>query len=244
MTTRRMAARSVEEEGVNEEVPPQGGQALQGVQVRQGEQVPIVGRGNEVSVVLLDMTNEEIRETLIALAQAITTQGEGGVGFIPIEGSCLSMEHAIERLGRYSPSLVCNPRDEMSRFVTVVADLVNRECHTSMLHNDMNLSRFMVYSKSIENSKLNRISRYLKRDRSDEQNQPRFKMRAPNQDEPSAPKVKLDGGVVLKDGPKVNDCPTIAARGREAKKVHPNALDVGQPNRNHFYVLQAKANLD
>ena len=31
-------------------------------------------------------------------------------------------------LSRYSPSLVCNPRDEMSHFVTGVANLVMEEC--------------------------------------------------------------------------------------------------------------------
>ena len=39
----------------------------------------------------------------------------------------------------------------------------------------MNLSRLMVYSQSIEESKFSRIKKSLKRGRSDEQNQPRFK---------------------------------------------------------------------
>ena len=32
-----------------------------------------------------------------------------------------------------------NPKDEMSRFVTGVADLVKEQCPTDMVHNDMNL---------------------------------------------------------------------------------------------------------
>ena len=49
-------------------------------------------------------------------------------------------------LSTHSPSLVSNPRDEMSRFVTGVADLVKEECHTSMLYDDMTLSRLMKYA--------------------------------------------------------------------------------------------------
>ena len=41
-------------------------------------------------------------------------------------------------LSRYDPSLVSNIRDDMSRYVTGVADLLKEECHTAMLHNDMN----------------------------------------------------------------------------------------------------------
>ena len=64
---------------------------------------------------------------------------------------------------RYAPSIVLNPRDEMSRFVFEVADLVREEFRTSMLHDDMTLARLMVYAQSIEESKLGRISRNMKR---------------------------------------------------------------------------------
>ena len=53
--------------------------------------------------------------------------------------------------------------DEMSRLVTGVADLVKEQRRTTMIHNDMNLSILMVYAQSIEESKLSRISRNLKR---------------------------------------------------------------------------------
>ena len=66
-------------------------------------------------------------------------------------------------LSRYAPSLVSNPRDEMSRFLTWVLDLVREECRTAMLHNDMTLSRLMVYAQSIDKSKLGRIAKRLKR---------------------------------------------------------------------------------
>ena len=63
-----------------------------------------------------------------------------------------------------------------------------------MLHNDIKLSRLMVYAKSIKESELSRISRNLKRGRFDKQKQPRFKNRAPNQDESSARKANYERG--------------------------------------------------
>ena len=70
----------------------------------------------------------------------------------------------------------------------------------TMLHNDLNLSRFMVYAQSIEESKLSRISRNLKKGGSNDQNQPRFKKRSPNYDGPSTPKVKSEGGGIGSQG--------------------------------------------
>ena len=130
----------------------------------------------------------------------------------------------------------------------------------------MNLSRLMVYAHSIEESKIIRMSRNLKRGRVDEKNQPRFKKRVPSQDGPSARKVKVKGGsgsqgvnptfstcgkkhfgeylagtggcfVCSKDCHKVRDCPTIASRGRESDQDPRSALEGCSPKRNHFYVL-------
>ena len=42
-----------------------------------------------------------------------------------------------------------NRRDEMSHFVTGVSDIVKEEFCTAMLHDDMNISRLMVYAQSI-----------------------------------------------------------------------------------------------
>ena len=64
-------------------------------------------------------------------------------------------------VSRYSPSPVSNPRDEMSYFVTGVADLVKEECRTPMLHDDVTPARLVVYAQLVEESKLKRMSRNL-----------------------------------------------------------------------------------
>ena len=95
---------------------------------------------------------------------------------------------------KYGPSLVSNLRDEMNRFVMGVSDLVKEECRTTMLHYDMDLARLTMYTQSIEESKLKRMCRNLKRNGRSEQDQPRFKKRYQTQDGPSDPKVKLYEG--------------------------------------------------
>ena len=68
MNTRRTLSRRVDENDVHEEVPPQV------EQVPQGDQVPIVGGGNDVSVVPPEFCNSNIREALLGLDRAVTTQ--------------------------------------------------------------------------------------------------------------------------------------------------------------------------
>ncbi|XP_015072489.1 uncharacterized protein LOC107016572 [Solanum pennellii] len=172
-------------------------------------------------------------------------------------------------LSRYAPSLVSNPRDEMIRFVIGVADLMKEDCRTAMLHNDMNLSRLLVYSQSIEESKLSSISRNFNRNGSNDQNQSRFKKRAPNHDGPSAPKVKLEKGSGSKngkptcvtcgkkhygkclvgtgscfgcgkDGHKVRDYPSVSTIGKDGKKDPPSASKFDVPRRNRFNSLRSK----
>lgn len=49
----------------------------------------------------------------------------------------------------YAPSLVSNSRDGMSRFFSIAADLVKEEYHMTILHNDMNFYRLIVYAQFI-----------------------------------------------------------------------------------------------
>lgn len=50
-------------------------------------------------------------------------------------------------MSKYAPSLLSNPRDEISRFVTGVADDLVEECHLTMLHNNMYISWLMILSR-------------------------------------------------------------------------------------------------
>ena len=76
----------VEEKHVNEGLPPRSRQVTQGVHVpygvqgAQGDQVPIVEGGNKVSVGPSFMANRDIRQTLLTLARAMTTQVNRDMG--------------------------------------------------------------------------------------------------------------------------------------------------------------------
>lgn len=54
-------------------------------------------------------------------------------------------------------------RDIMSRFLMGVSDLVEEECHIEMLLHDINISRFMVYSQQIDESKHRKNNREIKK---------------------------------------------------------------------------------
>ena len=67
--------------------------------------------------------------------------------------------------------------------MTGVGDLVRKECRTTILYDDMTLSRLMIYTQSIKESKLGRIARNMKRRVSSDQSQPRFKKKVATQEE-------------------------------------------------------------
>uniref|UniRef100_M1D9S3 Gag-pol polyprotein n=1 Tax=Solanum tuberosum TaxID=4113 RepID=M1D9S3_SOLTU len=104
--------------------------------------------------------------------------------------------------------------------------------------------------------------------RPDDQGQPKFNMRAPNQDSSSTPYVYQERGSgppfakptfhncgkkhhrkclagtsgcygCGKNDHQVKDFPTLTARGREAKQASLNGPDLDAPKRNRFYMLQA-----
>ena len=51
----------------------------------------------------------------------------------------------VTQFSMYAPTLVSNSRDIMNNFVMGVSSMVEKECHTAMLQNDMDISRLMVY---------------------------------------------------------------------------------------------------
>ena len=58
-----------------------------------------------------------------------------------------------------------------------VSNLSVEEYRTTMLHDDMTPARLIVYAQSIEESKLRRMARSLKRSSVNDQEQTRFKKR-------------------------------------------------------------------
>ena len=74
MNTRRTLDRRVGENEVQEEIPLQAEKVEQVPQGAQSDQVPNVEGGNEFLVFPLELSNNDIREVLLALARAVTTQ--------------------------------------------------------------------------------------------------------------------------------------------------------------------------
>ena len=48
---------------------------------------------------------------------------------------------------QYASSLVSDSRDEMSRFVNGVSENSEKECWETILHDNMDLGRFMVHAQ-------------------------------------------------------------------------------------------------
>lgn len=51
------------------------------------------------------------------------------------------------KLSKYALTIVADSRVEMSRFISRVSNLVEKEFCTKMLHHDMNISHIMVYAQ-------------------------------------------------------------------------------------------------
>ena len=60
---------------------------------------------------------------------------------------------------KYAPSLVSNPRDEMSCFLMRMSDDLVEECRSAMLHDNINISHLLVYAKQGDESRLTRNNR-------------------------------------------------------------------------------------
>ena len=53
------------------------------------------------------------------------------------------------KLLKYAPSLVFDPREDMSTFVMGVLDYLQEECHSAIQHDNMNISRLMVHDNHV-----------------------------------------------------------------------------------------------
>ena len=58
-------------------------------------------------------------------------------------------------LSKYSPSLVSDPRDEMSFFGMGVSEDLLEEWQSAILHENRNISRLMVYARRLRRQDLN-----------------------------------------------------------------------------------------
>ena len=109
------------------------------------------------------------------------------------QGGIKVREYSLKftRLLKYAPSLVFDPRENMSTFVMGVFDYLQEECHSSILHENMKISRLMMHAKHMEEAKAKRKCRDAKRARSFDggssknmleiQHKPRFKKRVSSQ---------------------------------------------------------------
>ena len=77
-------------------------------------------------------------EELINLKQRSMTVREYSMKFI--------------KLSRYGTSLVSNSRDEITRFLTGIIGVLEEECRTANLRNNMDLSRFLVHVQQVEDN--------------------------------------------------------------------------------------------
>ena len=65
-------------------------------------------------------------------------------------------------LSKYALSFISDPRDEMIHFVKGVSNDLPEECHSTMLHDNMNIYCLMVHERSVEEARYKRKSRYAK----------------------------------------------------------------------------------
>ncbi|XP_049373433.1 uncharacterized protein LOC125838415 [Solanum verrucosum] len=212
----------------------------------QGDQVPL---GNQVPVDPPTMTNEEVRLALLMMAQAVTTQAEA-------------------MTAQATRGVEANMNPIVSTMASRLSDFV-RMNPPVFLGSKVGEDPQEFLDEVYKESKLKRKNRELKRVRSDEQGQPRFKKRSSNQDSSRTPRVNQEkgGGSSFskpactacgkkhfgkclagtnrcyscgKNDHQVRNCPTLTTKGREAKQASLDGPDPNAPKKNRLYVLQTK----
>ena len=69
--------------------------------------------------------------------------------FINLLQGCISvLKYSLKytKLSKYAPSLVSDIKDEISLFMASVSDDLKEECHSAMLHDNINISHLMVHA--------------------------------------------------------------------------------------------------
>lgn len=61
--------------------------------------------------------------------------------------------------------MVYNPRDEINHFVTEVSDDMQEECHSAILHDNMNITCPMVHNRHMDEARAKKKSKDAKRAR-------------------------------------------------------------------------------
>ncbi|XP_069150226.1 uncharacterized protein [Solanum lycopersicum] len=165
--------------------------------------------------------------------------------------------------------MVPNPRDRMNKFVIRVSRLVEKEDRTTMLLNDMDISRIMVYVQQIEESKIREIRQEGTRPKSDDSSNQRPKKRfypkytsignkdrAPNQHSqgrghsyergrcPTCGKQQWGKCLAVTDGCfacglKVHNMRDFSNLKSRGKYINQVSLDPNAPKKNSFYIMGA-----
>uniref|UniRef100_M1DZB5 Gag-pol polyprotein n=1 Tax=Solanum tuberosum TaxID=4113 RepID=M1DZB5_SOLTU len=138
--------------------------------------------------------------------------------------------------------MVAEPKDEMSRFVTGVSDLVEEECRTAMLHDSMNISRLMVFAQQMEESKIKKKNREMvNQEKGSGSPFPKPTCTKCGKKHHGKCLAGTDGCYGCgKNDHQVKNCHTLTAKGREAKQASPSGPDPNAPKYGHFYALQTR----
>ena len=64
--------------------------------------------------------------------------------------SVLELSLKFTKLSKYTHSFVSYSRYEVNRFVMGVSDKFQEECHSAMIHDNMNIYHFMVHPQKVE----------------------------------------------------------------------------------------------